>query len=399
VFDPSGRLPLYDVMVYVPSAPLEPISTGPSCDRCDRVLSGSPIARARTDATGRFVLSDVPAGVGVPLVMQTGKWRRLVTLPELKACAINTVEDPSLLRLPRNQREGSIPRIALATGGLGGLECLLRKLGIDDSEFTPETGSGRVNLYAGQGMAPMWPPTTAYAPTLNGGAAFTSASLFWINAASVEPYDMIMLSCEGNWFSGNKRAPAPGNLAEFANRGGRVLLNHWHGYWMQFGRTSWEKVATFVPPSPQGTMVQLPDLPDGYLFDVDTSFPKGAAFAEWLVAVNASPTLGKLPVLTGKRSVLAVDPALARRWLYTTTIPPELASGSPATVEHLTFTTPVGAEPGKECGRVAFTDLHTEAKDVFGAPFPGECVTTELSPQERTMAFTLFQLSSCVEAD
>ncbi len=77
VYDPAGKVPLYNVVVYVPNAPLDPLpANGATCDQCGGTISGSPIVTTLTDAKGEFVLQGVPAGTNVPLVMQLGKWRR-----------------------------------------------------------------------------------------------------------------------------------------------------------------------------------------------------------------------------------------------------------------------------------------------------------------------------------
>ena len=39
----------------------------------------------------------------------------------------------------------------MTTGAADALECLIRRIGIADSEFTTDGGAGRVHLYAGGG--------------------------------------------------------------------------------------------------------------------------------------------------------------------------------------------------------------------------------------------------------
>jgi hypothetical protein len=84
-----------------------------------------------------------------------------------------------------------MPRIALTTGGADALECLLRKIGIDASEFSPESGSGKVNFYAGSGG------TNIYDSSMNGGAQFTNAEQLWGSVDELKKYDIVLLSCEG----------------------------------------------------------------------------------------------------------------------------------------------------------------------------------------------------------
>src|SRR5262249_49350022 len=118
VYDPRGRTPLYNAIVYVPNAPLAALVRGATCERCGTLASGSPIATTLTAADGTFVLSNVPVGDDVPLVIQIGKWRRKVVLPRVEPCVENAVKGSDLLRLPRTRAEGDIPQIAVATGAL-----------------------------------------------------------------------------------------------------------------------------------------------------------------------------------------------------------------------------------------------------------------------------------------
>jgi hypothetical protein len=114
------------------------------------------------------------------------------------------------------------------------------------------------------------------------------------------------------------------------------------------------------------TMVQN-DPPNPFTADIDTSFPKGDAFADWLVNVQASMMKGRLQLSQAKHSVNSVDPKLARRWIYSDNIPTSpLGNPSPTGVQYLTFNTPVGAAAGMECGRTVFTDIHVSGMEAAG---------------------------------
>jgi hypothetical protein len=382
VYDPAGKVPLYNVIVYVPNAPLGDFTDGASCDRCDTTTTGNPIVKATTDAAGNFTLADVPVGSDIPLVMQVGKWRRAITIPSVAACADTPLADKDMTRLPRNQSEGHLPKMALTTGHYDALECLLRKVGIDDAEFTTETGAGRINLFNGTNG------TDSYAPTLNGGAMFTPAPTWWESQDNLMGYDMILHSCEGVERSTNKSVAARQALQNYANAGGRVFASHWHNYWIEFGPQPFPTVAHFDhqndPPSP-------------FTATIDTSFPRGMAMAEWLMNVGGSTTPGQLVIVGAKHTVDSVMPAVAQRWIY---------SDTPASVQYFSFNTPVGAASGQECGKIVFSDLHLSGavgtmlgddKSDPTLPFPTGCVTTDLTPQEKALEFMLFDLSACLD--
>lgn len=226
VFAPNGTLPLYNVTVYVPNGAVEALPSGATCDRCGQPLSGNPLVQAVTDTEGKFVLENVPVTDDVPLVIQVGKWRRQVTLPAVTACS-DTPLPGAITRLPRNQGEGDIPQMALTTGSADALECLLRKIGLDDAEFTNASGSGRVHLYTGNGT-----------PRFNGalgGASFADAQTLWDTTAHLQPYDVAFLSCEGSQRTGTKPVTARQALSDYTDLGGRVFMSHWHNVWVEQG--------------------------------------------------------------------------------------------------------------------------------------------------------------------
>ena len=392
VYDPAGKTPLYNAAVYIPKAAVAPLSAGASCDRCDSNIL-NPVVSALTDTHGKFVLQDVPVGTDIPLVIQVGKWRRQVKIPNVAACVDTALTDPNVTRLPRNQMEGDIPKIAIATGGADSMECLPRRMGLDDSEFSTNAGTGRIHLFAGadhvQGGSDDI-ATKAFAPELNGGATLPPATDLWASTDSLKPYDIVILSCEGGTMEAEKPQASRQALYDYASLGGRLFASHWHRFWFSDGPNPVPGIGTWEDREPAPM--------DPSVGTIDTSFPKGAALADWLINVNASTTPGQMEIIQPRDNIQAVDPMLARQWI---TVQNDNYPNAPTAIQYLSFGAPLGVTEDKVCGRAVFTDLHVSAtgNDMPGQPFPSGCEARELSSQEKAVSFMLFDLSACIQDD
>lgn len=394
VYDPAGRNPLYNVVVYVPNEPVMALPTGATCDECDALYTGNPIATALTDATGSFVLEDAPEGMNIPLVIQVGKWRRQYVVPSVAGCQDNPMED-GMLRLPRNRSEGDIPNIAISTGSADTLECLLRRIGVDVAEYVPGGGDGRVQIFQGSaremGGGLFGMPRSEPAPN-TAPAAPTSPAALWSSVDSLLPYDIVLLSCEGQeTLSMNQQA-----LFDYANAGGRVFASHFHYSWFNSGPFGTANLATWMPGSNDlgtinGTIIT--QLPSG------EPFPKGEALRDWLTGVGALQG-GVLPVEEARFNA-TVEPthAASQSWITTD------GGNAQTATQYFSFNTPIGGNTNPDgpqyCGRVVYSDLHVGAAsgDDPTQPVPTSCADRDLSPQEAALEFMLFDLSSCVTPD
>jgi hypothetical protein len=357
VFAPGGTLPLYHAMVYAPTAPLADIPDGAYGPAC---ASGAPVATTFTDSRGKFKLEGVPAGAGVSIVIQVGKWRRVVPVPDLPECSVMALA-PDATRLPRDRSEGHIPHIAIAAGQADNLECIAHDLGIADSEITTgSTSTGRVRLYTTNGSSAL----------ASGGSIESAATLLAPDV--IQPYDAVMFGCQG---TGAVMSPGDGQVMfDFANRGGLVWLTHYGYQWLQAAPDPWKTIGTFRSDTT--------DLPPTLLV-IDQSSPRGQAFADWAVGVGASLVRGTIPTTNAIGSCRSVDPSITQRVL---TLDP--ASGTD--VEMFTWDAAMG-------GRLVFSDVHRAivrpASGVFTSPYPTEC--TDPAPQDLAILFEMFDAPGC----
>jgi hypothetical protein len=326
---------------------------------------------------GAFSLTNVPVGINIPLVIQTGRWRRQVTVPSVPACKTTAVST-SLTHLPQNQGQGDIPLMAFSTGAVDALECVMRKIGIDDAEFTDPGGGGRINLWEGL----VDPVSTAAGGAIVDGSTPKEDGL-WGDQATLNQYDMVLFPCQADQAT-TRTAADQQRVINFANAGGRVFATHYSYVWLYddapFSSTAGWQVEQHPAPVNQ----------TGY---IDQSFPKGQLLAQWLVVVGASTTLGQIPL-----QVLRHDQngpiAPAQSWM---TINDSVFPGANV---HYTFNTPVGAPAAQQCGRVLFDDFHVEnVGDSLGQYFPDECAAGPTTAQEKLLEFMIFDLSSCVTPD
>ena len=407
VYDPAGLHPLPNVFVYVPNAATDPLKTGASCDKCSAALSGAPLVTTTTDVKGAFKLTNMPVDTNVPVVIQIGKWRRQIKVTTSKC--VDTVVDKALSRLPRNKSEGDIPKIALTTGDADPLECLLRKIGIDDAEFTNPDGTGRINLFTGYAPPPIYvQPTSSYSAS---GASFPDAEQLWdqidpVPAASppvfgLRAYDVVLMGCEGQDTTSNKPASALTSMQAYVNAGGRVFGEHYHYTWMENGPAPWPTMVTwntvFEPFTNPTLETVLRTLPGGAVF------PKGVTMSDWMknVAGATAGTPSTFPVTDGRRSIISiVDTTNVLEWIMA---PNVSISGSKKKYtnvpQYLSFNTPVGAAADSICGRFVFSDIHVSSGDSVGVPFPDGCTTTGMTPQELALEFMFFDLASRVCSD
>jgi hypothetical protein len=404
VYAPNGQLPLYDVQVFIPNAPLEAFPKGVQCENCGAPVSGAPITTALSDPTGHFTLKGVPSGANIPIVVQLGKWRRETSIPTVHACTENTLTSPELTRLPATQLEGSMPHIALTTGGCDQMGCMLPKVGIAASEFGSQSDgyNKAVNVYSG-------------ANAFDGDPTWTSAENLWgsptgslpsTGQGNINTYDLAILSCEceeAPESKGTAGSPTFAWMTDYLNAGGRIFTTDFQYTWYKFS----------PDPNLGGGSVSMPTIGIGEIIggapgggdpmSLVTSFPKGAALAAWLKNIYSGVPLPSGVTFTadpGAESGQITPDAMFSniQSLHATKTVTWANSPDPTGPRVFTVDTPVGQPVAKQCGRGVHIDVHVDQDDEeVGEGYPTTGCSTPLKPDEAMFAFFFFDLSSCIQ--
>jgi hypothetical protein len=394
VYDPRGAsgLPLPNVLVY---ASTTVVTAPPSGVQCLTSTNQTPtganvVSYANTAVDGTFSLQNVPENASYTIVIQAGKWQRQFS---------ETVGTSPLtglqLSMPANHTQGNMPYIAIATGLVDGAECVLRDMGISDSEFTDDnqtvSSGGNIHLYKG---------SEAPGAEINASTPSETALMNGTSATALNSYDMVMFPCQGD-ASGQATPTAATNLLNFAEAGGRIFATHLSYAWLeptapynaQFGN-----VANWISETSLNSGVGT----------VQENFSDGIILADWLhnAGSTAAGTANEIDITTLRTDVGSVN-APTQSWLTLNSGSYGGQTGNP--VMQMTFNVPFGAPASSQCGRVMYNDYHVINVSATGAIYPKECPSYSptaannfnpsytMSAQEQMLEYALFDLSAFVQ--
>jgi hypothetical protein len=419
VFAPNGVLPLPNAVVYVPNgsttAPygVTPFVDGVAAGACTCDISGNPLVTVTTGVDGSFTLTNVPVGTDIPLVIQLGRWRRMITIPATTECQ-DTLVPVNLTNLPTRQDMGNnggidaIPLMALSTGSVDALECVIRKMGVEDSQFSNAGGTGRIRFYRDNG---------ARCTTGGGSCTGTTPGYAQLTAsqAAVDQYDAILFPCRGgshdiNGAVKDRVLDVPTNTNAYVNKGGRAFFTHFSYSWLYNQEPSinlpWRSTTNSAAvDSPSSTTHH----DEATAVEIDTTFTRGQIFAGWLglapVGALSNVAPPEITVLESRWNMNNLanwdNSGPAQRWAFYANDNPDAA------IMHVTFDTPWGLPPAQQCGRVLYSDFHVTTAALAGAActnngdstsncnFPEQCSDT-FTAQEKVLAYMLFDMTSCV---
>lgn len=409
----EASLPMPNALVYVPNdsttSPwgLSAFVDGVATSACECLVQGNPLVFTTTAVDGSFTLKNVPVGSNIPLVIQLGRWRRVITISNVPECTTTSLTAEQT-RLPRRQAEGhemdAIPKMAISTGDVDAMECVLRKMGVEDSQFSNAGGTGRVQFYQDNGGV----CTTGRGTSCNGNTPGYAA--LTANQATADQYDALIFPCRAaaHDVPVADKQRVINATDSYVNKGGRAFFTHFSYSWLY--RNDAQPITASNLPWPSKTVTRNVNTQWTTEFGaIDTTFPRGQTFRDWLAlpivnGLTATAPVSYITINDVRRDMAnptnwatafgpqATPVPLAERWLYAYN-----STRSPGdAIFHVTYDAPWGAPIEQRCGRVLYSSFHVTGANTQGELFPSYC-TNEFTAQEKVLAYMMFDMTSCVQ--
>lgn len=384
---PNGIDPVPGAVVYVPYG-INEFPPTVQCEVCNQITDQAVVSTT-TAYDGSFTLGPVPTvespipGDTISIVVQKGRFRRVVDVPIQSWCNPNTGAD-ALFRLPgRTNGYDTVPKIAVATGDYDIMECVLLKLGLEVGTFDLYDAE-----YGGFGTPSTLP---GFDTLLN-------------DAAMMKSYNIIFINCTSNtWENLLSSATVRGNIEDYVASGGRLYVTDW-SYDFVEQIEPWSPLIDFGPGSSGGTPEPMDEAAigdDGITTEATVLDP---GLAQWLGAVEART--GE-EIISASNQVHIED--FLSGWVMQYMVPANTqnntmvwltgqVTGSGLSGE-LPLTTTFDYET---CGRVLYSSYHTRGRDGIGfdTTFPAYCPTGEpLTPQERVLEYLILHIADCIIVD
>ena len=376
VFAGNGTDPVPGAAVFIPVYSLPEIRPGTGCDLCNDIPLS--VAGATTEFDGSFRLRGTAAGT-VPIVVRLGRFQRVVTMDVIPCVENNITPDPGTsnkgVRLPRKSKEldtqDEIPRIAVISGDYDQVECVLKRIGVD-----------QIDMYNGRAAGSTSPPSIAQMGALLG------------DETKLLSYNILIVNCTDNQYQTLLALPAvKKNLEKFVRSGGRLYVTDW-AYDVIEQIPEFSPYLCFEPQTPPGAPMCMVGSESPAVADTRTSY----GGASRVLDRDMQNWLKQFPSVINANNDVNIDYSF---------IVVNNASSSMTTPTKVWVQGPAGKYGTRpltvtfdyqSCGRVHFSTYNTEPDGTVNEAlrWPSNC-KANFTPQERLLEYLFFNIASCVQ--
>lgn len=365
VLAPEGTIPISGALVYTTTTMPPAIPDGVYCDKCVKLVDGTPYTTTKPDGT-----FSLPTFLGEQyLVVQKGAFRRVRSITAKEG---SQAVDKALTTLPpkTDKAKGDdVPKIAVALGAWDPVEIVLARLGLE-AKITKGgiIPKARVLSKDATGFA------IYGTQDLGETSPYPAPTKLLTDPAEIGKYHIVFIGCTGSsdssatpQCSGVWNSGAKSNLEGFVKKGGRLYVSDWsyENVRQPFpGFVDWKGQTSTIGSACQGGGGD------------QTAAVLDTGLADWLKAQGKTlDTVKDAWTYISKVNTLSdLDPD--GKAVMTTPKVWVQANGAPATTsfEH-------------SCGRVLFTTYHTQPTSETAAP---------LEPQALALLYLILEVNVCV---